>query len=567
MLPSIQEILLFLFIGAIIQVVGLIAEKFLKKFAYIVEIIAAVLTIGYTFYQYSFPECFIYISFLSSGYFAITTLAAGKEKFDQLQAELKTVAVEKIELQRGYMRIVADFLVVVLVFSGAVLFFVYGPESPLKFLIIFGLVSVATELCKRFFAYKRANVYYSRSDEILYIVSRFEARKFPLSDVEQLRLESTVDLLRLHPLLTLFTSNTDFTTSFHQVLRLSLPGETIYLTVTEPEKWKETFEAMRPLAAEPIKVLPFYHKKNLKRLLGKLYFAATVKGVSAYTGLLLVLYYLNVPGWLLVSIGLLYWLINLYFSDQILMVAMDAKETTDQRLIEISQRIFEKAGIPNVRVYEAESSEFNGLATGMNIGKSMVTLTTATLKLPLEVIEGILAHEAIHVKKRDVLWGQVWRFGFLLAVISFVLFVVGNIDNIEEYKLPFFFMMWFLMLLFPIYQSFCSQWMEVRADHLGAALLEGGHDQMADSLVTLARYQDEALVKSVEYSMVVKEDSKKDISSLKRNPLFLRLIEFQFMPHPPMYWRVQTLQENHDGWGKAMLRRWFVDRLRESVTR
>lgn len=567
MLPSIQEILLFLFIGAIIQVVGLIEEKFLKKFAYIVEIIAAVLTIGYTFYQYSFPECFIYIGFLSSGYFAITTLAAGKEKFDQLQAELKTVAVEKIELQRGYMRIVADFLVVVLVFSGAVLFFVYGPESPLKFLIIFGLVSVATELCKRFFAYKSANVYYSRSDEILYIVSRFEARKFPLSDVEQLRLESTVDLLRLHPLLTLFTSNTDFTTSFHQVLRLSLPGETIYLTVTEPEKWKETFEAMRPSAAEPIKVLPFYHKKNLKRLLGKLYFAATVKGVSAYTGLLLVLYYLNVPGWLLVSIGLLYWLINLYFSDQILMVAMDAKETTDQRLIEISQRIFEKAGIPNVRVYEAESSEFNGLATGMNIGKSMVTLTTATLKLPLEVIEGILAHEAIHVKKRDVLWGQVWRFGFLLAVISFVLFVVGNIDNIEEYKLPFFFMMWFLMLLFPIYQSFCSQWMEVRADHLGAALLEGGHDQMADSLVTLARYQDEALVKSVEYSMVVKEDSKKDISSLKRNPLFLRLIEFQFMPHPPMYWRVQTLQENHDGWGKAMLRRWFVDRLRESVTR
>src|SRR5690606_7303904 len=133
-------------------------------------------------------------------------------------------------------------------------------------------------------------------------------------------------------------------------------------------------------------------------------------GISAYTLLLLLLYYLEVSSWIMVGIALVFWVFNLYISDQVLRVAMDAKETQNPQIIQLSQRIFEKAGIPNVGVYEAESTEYNGLATGMNIGKAMVTLTTATLKLPNETIEGILAHEAIHVQKRDVLWGQIWRF-------------------------------------------------------------------------------------------------------------------------------------------------------------
>jgi Zn-dependent protease with chaperone function len=86
-----------------------------------------------------------------------------------------------------------------------------------------------------------------------------------------------------------------------------------------------------------------------------------------------------------------------------ILLVEDAKETTNQELINIAQHIFKKAGIPQTRIYETESSVYNGLATGMNIGRGMVTLTTATLKLPIEVIEGILAHEAIHIKKRDIM--------------------------------------------------------------------------------------------------------------------------------------------------------------------
>lgn len=570
MLLSTKDILLFLLLGGIVQLIGVFAGKIHKKFGYAMEIAAAILAAGYAFYQHSFPDGFIYIGFLSISYSAFMVLTQGKDKYNEVQAELKNLNVEEIELQRDRKRIIIDFLVVAIVFLGAILFLIYGPISPLKYFIIFGLVAALTELSKRFFAYISVKVYYSKFEETIYIASRLASRKFPIADIKKIQLESTVDLLKLHPLLTLFTSNSDFTTSFYKVLRFSLPGETLYLTAKEPEKWKEIFEMGQTVeenTKEVLKVLPFYHKKNVKRLLGKLYFAMTVKGVSAYTGLLLLLYYLEVPTWLLVGIGVLYWVVNLYYSDRVLKVAMDAKETTDPKLIEVSRRIFEKAGIPNVKVYVTESSEYNGLATGMNIGRAMVTLTTATLKLPVEAIEGIVAHEAIHVKKRDVMWGQLWRFGFLFAVLAIIFFIIDHFSNLDEYTIPIMIFIWLLIVLFPIYQSFCAQWMEVRADHLAASLLEGGNRQMAESLTALAKAQDEAFKKSAEYSTVVTEKEREDRSSLKRGPLFIRLIEFQFMPHPPMYWRIQTLHGNQFGWGKGMLRRWLADRVRESVTR
>lgn len=82
--------------------------------------------------------------------------------------------------------------------------------------------------------------------------------------------------------------------------------------------------------------------------------------------------------------------------------------------------------------------------------------------------------------------------------------------------------------------------MEVRADHLSATLLEGGYEQMANSLRLLTIAQDEEIQKSVIYSMAEGE-TKHEKSSLERASCLWRMMEFQFMPHPPMYWRIQTL--------------------------
>ncbi|MBP1081845.1 MULTISPECIES: hypothetical protein [Bacillus] len=110
--------------------------------------------------------------------------------------------------------------------------------------------------------------------------------------------------------------------------------------------------------------------------------------------------------------------------------------------------------------------------------------------------------------------------------------------------------------------------MEVRADHLGSSFLPGGTQQMAESLSCIALRQDEAIAKSMEYSIAVNEKKKSSSNSLEREEWWLfRILEFQFMPHPPMYWRVQALKRNHTGWSKKIVRRWMIDRMKESWIR
>jgi Zn-dependent protease with chaperone function len=560
-------ILLSIFIGCMIQFTGIISGKRNKKLGVIVEITAAILAIGYVFYEHSFLNGFIYIAFISSSYFSMVTLTSGHARYEKILEELQVQTVEEIELHREIKRILLDISMTLIIFTFAILFLIFGPEgSPLKYFISFGLLTAFTELLKRILVYNNVRIYYCKDTETVYIVSKYDLRKFSIHDCKRVQVESSVDMLKLHPLLTLFMSNTDFTTSSQSVLKISLPGETIYMTMKDVDKWKSVFGAgcSKVIIDEQVMVLPFYHKKNIKRLLGKLYFAATVKGVSAYTGLLLLLYFLNIPNWLMVTIAIVYWGLNLYISDLVLKIAMDAKETTNQELINIAQYIFEKAGIPQTRIYETESSEYNGLATGMNIGRGMVTLTTATLKLPLEVIEGILAHEAIHIKNRDIMWGQIWRAVYIIFILCVVLFIRENIHDIDAHTIPLFLLIWIIMFIFPIYQSFVSQWMEVRADHLGATLLKGGRIQMADSLRILTTAQDEEIHKSLAYSMS-EDKTKKEKSSLERDTWIWRIIEFQFMPHPPMYWRVRSLSTNQNGWGKGILKRWATDRLKESI--
>ncbi|OAS88491.1 M56 family metallopeptidase [Metabacillus litoralis] len=569
MFPSLSWILLSIFMGCMIQSAGIISGKRNKKFGYIVEITSGILAIGYVFYEHSFINGFIYIAFISSSYFSMVTLTSGHVRYEKIQEELQVHSVEEIELHREIKRIFLDISMTLIIFIFAILFLIFGPEaSPLKYIISFGLLTAITELLKRILVYKNVRIYYCKDTEMVYIVSKYDLRKFSIHDCKMVQIESAVDMLKLHPLLTLFMSNTDFTTSSQSVLKLSLPGETVYMTLKDVDKWKRVFGAggLKDSVDEQIMVLPFYHKRNMKRLLGKFYFAATVKGVSAYTGLLLLLYFLNIPNWLMVTIAIIYWGFNLYISDLVLKVAMDAKETTNQELINIAQHIFEKAGIPQTRIYETESSEYNGLATGMNIGKGMITLTTATLKLPIEVIEGILAHEAIHIKKRDIMWGQIWRAVYIILILFVILFIQENIHDIDAYRIPLFLLIWSIMFIFPIYQSFVSQWMEVRADHLGASLLKGGRNQMADSFRILTKAQDEEIHKSLTYSMS-EDKTKKDKSSLERATWIWRMIEFQFMPHPPMYWRVSSLATNQNGWGKGILKRWATDRLKESISK
>lgn len=121
-------------------------------------------------------------------------------------------------------------------------FFIYGPDtSPLKYVILLGMISGGGALVKRILNVFSVKVFYSAALEKLHISSHYETRTYPLSDLKNIQLESTADLLKLHPLLTMYSSRLDLTTSFQQVIKLSLPGETLFLTVKEPQNGKQFF--------------------------------------------------------------------------------------------------------------------------------------------------------------------------------------------------------------------------------------------------------------------------------------------------------------------------------------
>jgi Zn-dependent protease with chaperone function len=567
MLPSITQMPAPIFLGFAIAGIGLMISMKNRKWAAAIEILLAASLIVWLIYRNGFIDSLLLISLLSTSYFSLFLAGSGYRKYRELKEELGRIEVEEWAVSRHSARIWTDILISVAVFFGAILFLVYGPEtSPLKVFLLFGLIAAGVELGKRVIVFVTLRIYFSEEKGIIFFMSKLECRQLPLSAVKEFKEEEGADILRLHPLLTLFTSNSDFTTSPGRVQRIGAGNETIYFNLADADRVKETISRC-PACESGIKaeaVLPFFHRKNLKRLAGKLYYAVTVKGISAYTTIILILYYFKSPGWLITAAAFLYWFINLYLSDKVLKVAMDASEIEDAEVRKMAEILFKRAGIPGVKVYATDSPQFNGLATGMNIGRGMVTLTTATLTLPSPSIASILAHEAIHVKKRDVLWSQIWRMAYFMGLGLGVWLLVDRYPDITEYQIPVFIGIWLLLILFPVYQSFVSQWMEVRADQLGAQLLDGGYGQMAGGLADLAERQDRGVNQTAEYR-TASDEKRRVISSLERDTLIWRLIEFQFMPHPPMYWRVQSLKNSSSP--KGMIRRWAADRMRESFTK
>lgn len=555
------ELLLCMILGLGLYFISALATKFIPLIDFWIDIVLWVFAAVYIFSYQSFMDGIVSIATMYYCYWTAMDLTVSE------RAAKPSGDWQEIELARNKTRLLSDITLTAVVFAGAIIFFIYGPDpSPLKYVIFFGMVSGGGALVKRILNVFSVHVLYSASLEKLHISSLYETRTYPLSDLRDIQLESTADLLKLHPLLTMYSSRLDLTTSFHQVIKLSLPGETLFLTVKEPQKWKAFFRQYTESENNEdtvISVLPFYHRKNVKRLLGKLYFAASVKGVSAYALLVLVLYGLHASPWIMAVAVMLYWILNMYLSDRVLRAAMDTKPCHHPHVQAAADMIFRKAGISHVRIYETESDDYNGMAVGMNVGRSMVILTSATLTLPLRVIEGILAHEAIHIKKRDVLSSQLLRFLYLGAVVGIILLFEQHIVHPEAHKIVLWVFIMAIIILFQLYQSFCSQWMEVRADNLGASLLEGGHKQMAEVLRILAVRQDRNIQKQSAYSSEADEDALQ-IDSLTRDKSWLfRFIDFQFAPHPPMYWRVSTLLSNK---GHGVLKRWLRDRLKESIS-
>lgn len=386
-----------------------------------------------------------------------------------------------------------------------------------------------------------------------------------MTDLKRLEIESSPDLLRLHPLFTFLSENADFTSSFQPVLKLSFPGEHLYITPDEIEKWSALFQSFSSEISEEheTKVLPIWHPSVLKRLLWKGYFAIAVKGISAYTAIIFLLIWLNAPPLSITVFVLFWWLFNLYVSDRVLIAATDARRVTEGETYERAQHIFRQAGMSNVQLLITDSPVYNGFATGMNIGRGTVILTSATVELSEEGIEAILAHEAVHVKKRDVLVNQLARVGIFGFLAGAIYIFYDRIVLLTDHPFILMSLFYLLFIIFPLYFSFVAQWTEGRADHLGALLLRDGSQQIANGLRELALAQERDATKSLQYKQVNDGKERKTRSFLARESWLLRVMEFQILPHPPLYWRIHSL-ENYQSWRKAR-KHWMMARLTEAL--
>ncbi len=563
----------FLVIGTILFLgisLGILSGILPKKINLIVEVAIVIGVTIYLFVSYSIGEAMLLISLGAASYAEFAQLfERGKRiKRQEIMGFLATVEYVEIKQKREMKRLLMDYTITLFVSFGAISFLLFGPETyaVIKLFIGFMLISIVVQSIIRLGNFGTTSIYFIPKDERIVIVSRFQSRDYPLHDVKDVTVETSVDLLKLHPMFSFLSSNLDFTQSFQKVLKLTFPGEILYLTPIEVEKWNHQLRAFLPTAnlQEEKKVLPLWHSSNLKRLFWKGYFAITIKGISGYTGLLLLLIWLDVPIVAMIITIVGWWLLNLYVSDKVLRAGSDAIPVLDGGLYERAKKIFAKAGIPNAKLYISESPIYNGLATGMNIGSGTVILTSATLQLPSDSVDAILAHEAVHVKKRDVLTIQLTRLLYIGMLATVVYFLFDELKWLaENHGVLLFVIVYGIMFVFPLLLSFVSQWTEVRADYLGAGLLPNGRRQLAQGLIDLTINQEKDVDKSMEYQFSNQQMPTAKKGGVERDTWGWRFLEFQFLPHPPMYWRIHSLNSYND-W-TTIRKDWLKDRWKESI--
>ncbi|WP_121615302.1 M56 family metallopeptidase [Virgibacillus halodenitrificans] len=564
-MPQAMTIISYIVLTGMIAFISFILPKRIGKLFEISVILGFLI---YLFLTYEITEALMLISLCAFVYGSLLVIfdRDKQAKQRQLKEELKQSSYKKIQQEKDVRRLTLDIFFVLLVSSIGLLFIFYAPETYalLKFFIGIYFILTITQFISRVTNYVTAELYFLPEQNRLIIMSALEPRDLPLEEVQEVRRETGPDLLRLHPLFTFMSENVDYTISFNSVLRLSFPGETIYINFDlKSNIFKQLIKCMKKdTEQKEKKVVALWHPDNLKRLFWKGYYAITVKGVSAYTGLLFILIWLDAPSSVMISFVLLWWVFNLYISDRVLVAASDGKELTEGKLFNEAQQLFKQAGISKTRLYLVDSPIHNGLATGMNLGRGTIMLTSATAQLSLNTIKAIIAHEAIHIKKRDILSNQIARMLFFAVIAAGSYLFYDQLLMLTEHIVFLTILIYFLMILFPVYLSFIAQWTEMRADYLGSLLLDKQGSQMANGLYELGKAQDEAVKKKLSYSTQGANSVKRKLST-EREGWFMRFIEFQFMVHPPLYWRIYSLRM-YNSW-RSTLTGWAGARLKESL--
>jgi heat shock protein HtpX len=108
----------------------------------------------------------------------------------------------------------------------------------------------------------------------------------------------------------------------------------------------------------------------------------------------------------LVMVGGSYW-----FSDRLALASARARvidESDHPEFYGMVRDLASRAGLPMPRVAVSDSEQPNAFATGRGPNNAVVCATVGLLRsLPPDEVEGVMAHELMHVRNRDILIGSV----------------------------------------------------------------------------------------------------------------------------------------------------------------
>ena len=192
------------------------------------------------------------------------------------------------------------------------------------------------------------------------------------------------------------------------------------------------------------------------------------------------------------------------------------------------ERLAAKVGVARPRLYLIPDAHPRAFAAGRGPRGSSLTVSAGLLTVtqPAE-LEGILAHELVHIANRDVL------------VQTIVSVLAGFL--IEVTRLAGWFQRGFLFVLAPVAASFIHLMLspnrEFAADRAAAEVLETPHG-LADALIRL-----EAAGSLVEFAASPATEPLYTV-----NPFAEEGIAAMFVTHPPLAERVRRLRQLDPEW-------------------
>jgi heat shock protein HtpX len=243
--------------------------------------------------------------------------------------------------------------------------------------------------------------------------------------------------------------------------------------------------------------------------------------------------------WLFAAVAVIFNLVGYFYSDRIALRVARAQPLSEHFAPEVhiaTRDLAARARIPTPRLYVMPGEQPNAFATGRDPRHAAIAATEGLLTtLPLEQVEGVLAHEMAHIKNRDILVSSV------AAMIAGIVSAIANLLQLsflfgaDEEDNPLGLLgSLAAMILAPIgatlLQLGVSRQREYLADATAARLLGKG-GALADALESIEGAQAPPLeVSPVTAPMYI------------ANPLAGGQMRALFSTHPPTPERVRRLR-------------------------